>query len=115
MSRAPVPRPTTLFTGQWTDLPFEQVARLAASWGCGGPGLRRPLDRGPRCLRERGRAVRARSAPERDGLRLLDDRARAGGHRPPAGLRAELGPEPHDVAGDRPGDVPVGLPRPDLP
>src|SRR5262245_13579859 len=29
-------RPVTLFTGQWADLPFEEVARLAAGWGYGG-------------------------------------------------------------------------------
>jgi sugar phosphate isomerase/epimerase len=29
-------RPFTLFTGQWTDLPFEEVARLASSWGYDG-------------------------------------------------------------------------------
>ena len=29
-------RPITLFTGQWADLPFEEVARLAASWGYDG-------------------------------------------------------------------------------
>lgn len=28
--------PVTLFTGQWTDLPFEEVARLAAEWGYDG-------------------------------------------------------------------------------
>ncbi len=26
-------RPITLFTGQWADLPFEEVARLASAWG----------------------------------------------------------------------------------
>ena len=26
----------TLFTGQWADLPFEEVARLAAGWGYDG-------------------------------------------------------------------------------
>ena len=26
----------TLFTGQWADLPFEEVARLASSWGYDG-------------------------------------------------------------------------------
>jgi sugar phosphate isomerase/epimerase len=31
-----VPRPITLFTGQWADLPFEEVARLAAEWGYDG-------------------------------------------------------------------------------
>jgi sugar phosphate isomerase/epimerase len=29
-------RPVTLFTGQWADLPFEQVCRLAADWGYDG-------------------------------------------------------------------------------
>lgn len=28
--------PVTLFTGQWADLPFAEVARLAASWGYDG-------------------------------------------------------------------------------
>ncbi|WP_406281010.1 sugar phosphate isomerase/epimerase family protein [Embleya sp. NBC_00896] len=29
-------RPFTLFTGQWADLPLEEVARLAAEWGYDG-------------------------------------------------------------------------------
>ncbi|MCE7079448.1 sugar phosphate isomerase/epimerase [Streptomyces sp. ST2-7A] len=29
-------RPITLFTGQWADLPFREVARLAAEWGYDG-------------------------------------------------------------------------------
>ncbi len=29
-------RSVTLFTGQWADLPFEEVARLAAGWGYDG-------------------------------------------------------------------------------
>ena len=29
------PRPVTLFTGQWADLPFEEICRLAAGWGHG--------------------------------------------------------------------------------
>jgi sugar phosphate isomerase/epimerase len=29
-------QPVTLFTGQWADLPFEEVARLASSWGYDG-------------------------------------------------------------------------------
>jgi sugar phosphate isomerase/epimerase len=31
-----MPRPITLFTGQWADLPFEEVCRLAAGWGYDG-------------------------------------------------------------------------------
>src|ERR1700675_1856519 len=30
------PHPVTLFTGQWADLPFEEVARLASGWGFDG-------------------------------------------------------------------------------
>ncbi len=29
-------RPITLFTGQWADLPFEEVCRLASGWGYDG-------------------------------------------------------------------------------
>lgn len=29
-------RPVSLFTGQWADLPFEEVARLASGWGYDG-------------------------------------------------------------------------------
>ena len=28
--------PVTLFTGQWADLPFDEVARRAAEWGYDG-------------------------------------------------------------------------------
>jgi sugar phosphate isomerase/epimerase len=31
-----MPRPITLFTGQWADLPFTEVCRLAAEWGYDG-------------------------------------------------------------------------------
>ena len=31
-----MPRPYTLFTGQWADLPFEEVAKLASGWGYDG-------------------------------------------------------------------------------
>lgn len=31
-----MPRPITLFTGQWADLPFEEVARRASDWGFDG-------------------------------------------------------------------------------
>ena len=79
------------------------------------PGLRRPLEPDPRRLRRGRRALRARGAPERDRVRLLDHRAHARGDRAPPGVRPQLGPEPHGVAGPRPGRVPLGLPRPDLP
>ncbi|MGX9885498.1 sugar phosphate isomerase/epimerase family protein [Streptomyces sp. NPDC002276] len=35
-SQAPARQPVTLFTGQWADLPFEEVARLASEWGYDG-------------------------------------------------------------------------------
>ena len=79
------------------------------------PRLRRPLEPDPRRVRRGGRAVRPRGAPQRDRLRLLDGRARAGGGRAPGGVRAELGPEPLRLAGPRPRRVPLGLPGPDLP
>ncbi len=31
-----MPRPVTLFTGQWADLPFAEVCRLASGWGYDG-------------------------------------------------------------------------------
>jgi len=31
-----MPRPVTLFTGQWADLPLEELATLAAAWGYDG-------------------------------------------------------------------------------
>ncbi len=31
-----MPRPITLFTGQWADLPFTEVCRLASEWGYEG-------------------------------------------------------------------------------
>ena len=33
---ATMTRPITLFTGQWADLPFEEVCRLASEWGYDG-------------------------------------------------------------------------------
>jgi hypothetical protein len=29
-------RPVTLFTGQWADLPLEQLAQMASGWGFDG-------------------------------------------------------------------------------
>jgi sugar phosphate isomerase/epimerase len=31
-----VSRPITLFTGQWADLPFEEMVKLASDWGYDG-------------------------------------------------------------------------------
>ena len=79
------------------------------------PRLRRPLEPDPGRLRRGRRAVRARGAPVEiaydywTAVRALE----ALGHR--RGVRPELGPEPLRLAGPRPGRLPVGLPRPDLP
>jgi sugar phosphate isomerase/epimerase len=48
-------------------------------------------------------------------VRLLDDRAHPRGDRAPAGLRPQLGPVAHGVAGPRLGRLPARLRRPDLP
>ncbi len=29
-------KPITIFTGQWADLPFEEICRKASSWGYDG-------------------------------------------------------------------------------
>jgi len=57
------PQPVTLFTGQWTDLPLEAVARLASEWGYGAEEAQRvrPL---PPVEASRGR-VRRRIQQER--------------------------------------------------
>ena len=31
-----MPRPKTLFTGQWADLPLERLAEMAGGWGYDG-------------------------------------------------------------------------------
>ncbi|MFF0147882.1 hypothetical protein ATK36_5053 [Amycolatopsis sulphurea] len=54
-------RPITLFTGQWADLPFTEVCRLAGEWGYDGAG---PGTAGRRCTRcTRGRAGRLGWSP----------------------------------------------------
>ena len=85
----PMPRPITLFTGQWADLPFEEVARLASR-----VGLRRPRDR---LLGRPPRPVAGRR-----GRRLHPGQARPAGEVRPQGLR--------DL---QPPQGPGGLRRPD--
>src|SRR5690348_10619388 len=36
LRRQTMARPITLFTGQWADLPFEEMCRLASEWGYDG-------------------------------------------------------------------------------
>ena len=57
-------RPITLFTGQWADLPFEEVCQLAAEWGYDGLeiacwGDHFEVDR----ARQRGRLRPAQAGP----------------------------------------------------
>ena len=58
--------PVTLFTGQWADLPFEEVARLAASWGYDGLEIA--------CSGDHLNLVRAEEDPSylRSRLEILD-------------------------------------------
>ena len=105
---------------------LHRLVDLAHRWRCSRrcrqsmietrlPGLRRPVEPDPRRVRRGRRAVRARGAPERDRVRLLDHQAHAGGDRPPAGVRPELGPVALRLAGPRPGQLHPRLRRPDLP
>ena len=80
------------------------------------PGLRRPVEPDPRRVRRGRGAVRARGAPVRDRLRLLDDacaRWRRSGTGQAFGLNWD--PSPLRLAGPRPGRLPLGLQGPDLP
>ena len=42
-----MPRPVTLFTGQWADLPLETLCEKAAAFGYDGPELAWKVDIGP--------------------------------------------------------------------
>ena len=55
-------RPITLFTGQWADLPFEEVCRLAASWGYDGLEIACWGDHFEVTAGGRGRRLRRRQA-----------------------------------------------------
>ena len=66
--------PVTLFTGQWADLPFDEVARRAAEWGYDGLEIAasgdhldlRRADEDPAYLRSRLEVFpRSRRASER--------------------------------------------------
>jgi sugar phosphate isomerase/epimerase len=63
-------RPVTLFTGQWADLPFEQVAAKAGEWGFDGlePACWGDHIDVPQALADPGYAARRRSLLERHGL-----------------------------------------------
>ncbi len=66
-----MPRPVTLFTGQWADLPLEDLAAKAAGWGFDGLELACWGDHFEvdRALGERGYLEEKRALLERHGLR----------------------------------------------
>jgi sugar phosphate isomerase/epimerase len=65
-----MPRPVTLFTGQWADLPFEQVAAKAGEWGFDGlePACWGDHIDVAQTLSDPGYAAGRRSILERHGL-----------------------------------------------
>src|SRR3954452_8704953 len=65
-----MPRPVTLFTGQWADLPFEQVAAKAGEWGFDGlePACWGDHIDVAQALSDPGYAAGRRSILERNGL-----------------------------------------------
>ena len=81
-------RPFTLFTGQWADLPLEEVCRLARDWGYDGLELacwgdHFEVDRALRRGRLPGRAARAAGEVRAALLGHLQPPGRPGGLRPP--------------------------------
>jgi len=75
-----MPRPVTLFTGQWTDLPIEDRAATAGGWGFDGLELASWGDhfevegaRGRRLL-----PVAAGAPGAQPGLLAVGDRVRRG-------------------------------------
>jgi sugar phosphate isomerase/epimerase len=65
-----MPRPVTLFTGQWADLPFEQLAAKAGEWGFDGlePACWGDHIDVVQTLADPGYAAGRRSILERNGL-----------------------------------------------
>ena len=66
-------RPVTLFTGQWADLPLEDLAAKAAGWGFDGLELASWGDHFEvdRALAEPGYLARKQELLERHGLRCI--------------------------------------------
>ena len=66
-----MPRSFTLFTGQWADLPLEEVCRLASSWGYDGLELACWGDHFEvdRALREDGYLAGRHALLDKHGLR----------------------------------------------
>lgn len=66
-------RPVTLFTGQWADLPLEELVRRASGWGFDGLELACWGDHFEvdKMLADRGYAEELRQLLERNGLRVF--------------------------------------------
>ncbi|MFF3225733.1 sugar phosphate isomerase/epimerase family protein [Nocardia suismassiliense] len=66
-------RPITLFTGQWADLPFEEVCRLAAEWGYDGLEIACSGDHFEvdKALADPDYSTRKRKILERHGLQVF--------------------------------------------
>src|SRR5436853_2526516 len=66
-------RPVTLFTGQWADLPLEQLAPMAKSWGYDGLELACWGDHFEvdKALEDDGYVRRKRELLERNGLQCF--------------------------------------------
>ncbi|MFB8275419.1 sugar phosphate isomerase/epimerase family protein [Nocardia colli] len=66
-------RPITLFTGQWADLPFEEVCRLAAEWGYDGLEIACSGDHFEvdQALADPGYTKRKQETLERHGLQVF--------------------------------------------
>ena len=80
-------RPVTLFTGQWADLPLEDLAEKCGGWGFDGLELACWGDHFDvaEALRDAGYCAGRRELLERHGLGVLGDRQpprRPGGVRP---------------------------------
>ena len=81
-------RPVTLFTGQFADLPFEEICRLAAGWGYDGLEIACWGDHFDvhRAVTEDDYVAGRRADPRRARARRLRDLLppdRSGGLRPP--------------------------------
>ena len=68
-----MPRPVTLFTGQWADLPLEVLAEKAASWGYDGLELACWGDHfdPERGAKDKGYCAKQRGILEKHGLQVF--------------------------------------------
>jgi sugar phosphate isomerase/epimerase len=67
-----MPRPITLFTGQWADLPFEELCGLASGWGYDGLEIASWGDHFDvrRAVEDAGYVAERRAILERHGLQV---------------------------------------------